>query len=81
MVRRTFFIKNLVCISYDTKIAIRGQISKRGFIPCSSGTGIGNEVFEPGRALEQGAEGVFGLRNAEIDPARASGRARGLGNP
>ena len=30
--------------------------------------------------MKRGSGGVFGLRNAEIDPARASGRARGLGN-
>ena len=37
--------------------------------------GIGNACFEPEKALEVGLEGVLGLRNAEIDPARPSGRA------
>ena len=38
-------------------------------------------VFEPGRASEWGSEGVIGLRNAKIDPARASGRSCGLRKP
>ena len=40
--------------------------------------GIGNACFEPEKAFEGGLEGVIGLRNAEIDPARSSGRAFGL---
>ena len=40
--------------------------------------GIENARFEPEKALEVGLEGVLGLRNAEIDPARSSGRAFGL---
>ena len=34
--------------------------------------------FEPGRALERVAEGVFGLGNAKSDPGRPSRRALGL---
>ena len=45
------------------------------------GCGIGNACFEPGRASEWGSEGVIGLRNAKIDPARASGSACGLRKP
>ena len=40
--------------------------------------GIGNARFEPGMDFERGAGGVIGLRNAEIDPARLSGRALGI---
>ena len=40
--------------------------------------GIGNACFEPGRSLEGGLEGVLGLRNAEIEPGRPSGRALGI---
>ena len=29
-------------------------------------------------ALERGARGIFGLKNAKIDPAKPSGRTRGL---
>ena len=31
--------------------------------------------FDPGRGLEWGAKGVFGLRSAKIDPGRPLGRA------
>ena len=42
--------------------------------------GLRNASFDPGRALERGAEGEFGLRMTEFDPGRPSGRALGLGN-
>ena len=32
-------------------------------------------IFEPRGALERGAEGVIGLRNAKIDPEKPLGRA------
>ena len=49
--------------------------------PSGSACGIRMTEFDPGRALEQGAEGVFGLRKGEIDPAATSGKALGLRKP
>ena len=42
--------------------------------------GIKLPIFEPRGALERGAGGAFGLRNAEFEPAKPSGRGCGLRN-
>ena len=42
--------------------------------------GLRKGDFEPGRALEWGAGGVFGLGKPEIEPEKHSGRALGIKN-
>ena len=40
--------------------------------------GIRKLGFDPGKGLEQGSEGLFGLRDGEIDPVRPLGSAYGI---
>ena len=46
--------------------------------PSGKACGLRKLRFDPGRALERGSEGEFGLRSGKIDPARPSGKACGL---
>ena len=49
--------------------------------PSGKACGLRKLRFDPGRALELGAEGEFGLRSGKIDPAGPSGSALGLRKP